>query len=443
MKKMAYIYIRIVSVVAFVIITAGCINNNDTPTPVRTFTPDEIVPISEIHEMYDGEIIQITSPIAIAGIIVMDDSQGNIYKQAAIQDTSAGLFILLDTSKGLLQGDSVIINCEGLYLDDYNGLLQLGDIPYTDQSANMRLSGFNADKHSKKYAINIETHPRVVTLDELSNNDYQGQLVELEHIEFIKTLNGKTYADAENMQAKNRTAMDCGGNEITIRTSGYAYFADSILPSGNGSMIGVVSTYLDTRQLLIRHLDDVNMDFSRCEDGGGVDGDILLFENFNSLGRYEDFDIPGWLAEPQAGTKNWYGDGYDGTSAEISAFQSGEDDNTVWLVTPGVDLTGYATYTMDFLTGYKYFTGDILDVMISTDYDGQGNPWNANWTIINARIATDGDPFYDKPGGYISSGNIDLSTYSGTVHVAFRYNGSGNQNKTTKYRVDNFRIYGR
>jgi len=441
MKKSIYTYFRLFSIVAFMIVFSRCVENNDTPPPENPFVADQIVPISDIHDMYDGEIIQITEPIAITGIVIMDDTQGNFYKEVVVQDQSSGLFLLLDTSKGLLQGDSVVINCQGLYLDDYSGLLQLGSTPYTDASGNMRLAGFNADKYSKKLAVDLETHPKTITIEELNAGDYQGQLVKLEHIEFIKSLEGKTYADAENLQAKNRPAIDCGGNTITIRTSGYAYFADSIMPSGNGSMIGVVSVFYDTKQLLIRHLNDVNMDYSRCEDGGGVDGEILLFENFNTLGRYEDFNIPGWLATPQAGTKNWYGDGYDGTSAEISAYNSGEDDNTVWMVTPGIDLTGYETYTMDFLTGYKYFTGDILEVMISTDYDEQGSPWNANWTVIDARIATDGDPTYDQSGGYISSGNIDLSAYSGTVHIAFRYNGSGNNGLTSKYRVDNFRVY--
>jgi hypothetical protein len=444
MKKIYNIYIKLITVILLLTAVISCVDNNDTPPDLPPFTPGTIVPISELHEMYGGEIMQITDNISITGIIVMDDAQGNLYKQVVIQDTSAGLFILLDTSKGLLQGDSVVINCQGLYLDDYNGLLQLGGEPYTDASGNPRLSGFNADDKSKKYAINLETHPKLLTIEQLNAGDYQGQLIKLEHVEFIKSLIGRTYADAENLQAKNRPITDCGGNTTIVRTSGYAYFADSILPAGNGSLIGVVSVFRDTKQLLIRNLRDVNMDYTRCEDGGGVDGEVLFFENFNSLGRYEDFNLPGWLAVPEAGSKNWYGDGYDGTTAEVSAYNSGEDSNIAWMVTPPIVLDGYNNYIMDFLTGYKYFAGDILDVLVSTDYDGNGEPWNATWTKLEARIATNGDPTYDKPGGYISSGEIDMSAYDGsTIHIAFRYNGSGNQGLTTKYRVDNLRLYAR
>ncbi|NPA35536.1 MAG: DUF5017 domain-containing protein [Chlorobi bacterium] len=442
MKKTYNIYIKLITVVAFITVMTGCVDKNDTPPDLPPFTPGTIVPISEIHEMYGGEMMQITDNISIAGTIVMDDAQGNLYKEVVIQDTSSGLFILLDTSKGLLQGDSVVINCKGLYLDDYNGLLQLGGVPYTDLSGNKRLSGFNADDKSKKYAINLETHPKVMSIEELNAGDYQGQLVKLEHVEFIKTLIGRTYADAENLQAMNRPLVDCGGNTTIVRTSGYAYFADSLLPTGNGSIIGVVSVYRDTKQLLIRHLRDVNMNYTRCEDGGGVDGDVLIFENFNNLGRYGDFDIPGWLAVAETGSKNWYGDGYDGTTAEISAYNSGDDSNIAWMVTPAIELSGYDNYIMDFLTGYKYWKGDILDVLISTDYNGNGEPWTATWTKLEARIATEGDPTYDQTGGYISSGEIDLSAYNGSsVYIAFRYNGSGNDGLTTKYRVDNFRVY--
>ncbi len=142
------------------------------------------------------------------------------------------------------------------------------------------------------------------------------------------------------------------------------------------------------------------------------------------------------------GTKDWHGDGYNGKSAEMSAYQSGEDLNQAWLITPAIDLTSATNPKLTFNTSLKYHEGDLLTVYICTDFD-EANPSAATWVELeDAHIAQNDDP--EVGGGFkgAGSGDIDLSSYVGSsnVRIGWFYNGSGNSGQTTKYRVDDILV---
>ena len=67
---------------------------------------------------------------------------------------------------------------------------------------------------------------------------------------------------------------DCNGNEVLLRTSGFADFGNQPTPNGNGTVVGVLTKYLNDYQLYIRNLDDVSMPNARC-GGGGTGGATL------------------------------------------------------------------------------------------------------------------------------------------------------------------------
>jgi hypothetical protein len=76
-----------------------------------------------------------------------------------------------------------------------------------------------------------------------------------------------------------------------------------------------------------------------------------------------------------------------------------------------------------------------LSVWISTDYDGT-NVGSATWTQLNPTIAQQSDAEFE----FVPSGIVDLSTYSGTVHIGFKYVGSGPNTLTTSARIDNVKV---
>lgn len=80
-------------------------------------------------------------------------------------------------------------------------------------------------------------------------------------------------------------------------------------------------------------------------------------------------------------------------------------------------------------------TANTLEVLISTDYDGE-NVTAASWQTLNATLPTTASVRY----AFINSGVIDISRYTGTAHIAFRVKGNGTTLDGT-YQIDNVRVY--
>jgi len=113
-----------------------------------------------------------------------------------------------------------------------------------------------------------------------------------------------------------------------------------------------------------------------------------------------------------------------------------------WLVTPAIDLTGHTNGVLSFDNSDGYDNGATLKVFISTNYDGvSSTPWTATWTQLPATISSGHTSSY---GALISSGNIDLSAYSGKIYIAFVYEGADptgtTSDKTTTFDIDNLKV---
>src|SRR5690606_23802819 len=63
---------------------------------------------------------------------------------------------------------------------------------------------------------------------------------------------------------------DCAKRRLIVRTSGFASFAGTATPQGNGKLVGILSIFRDDYQLMIRDVDDVDMPGERCSSGGGT-----------------------------------------------------------------------------------------------------------------------------------------------------------------------------
>jgi len=82
---------------------------------------------------------------------------------------------------------------------------------------------------------------------------------------------------------------------------------------------------------------------------------------------------------------------------------------------------------------------DPLSVMISTDFDGtEAGILTATWIELSFDVS-----YIVDYGGWFTftdSGQIDLSGYSGTGYIAFRYSGSDNSNQNMTLDIDNIQI---
>ena len=146
--------------------------------------------------------------------------------------------------------------------------------------------------------------------------------------------------------------------------------------------------------------------------------------------------LEGWVNYNATGTRLWHARTFSNNIyAEFSSFYSVTGTNDVaWLITPELDLTATTGEVLSFTTKTRFANGYPLTVLISTDYDGTtGGIATATWTPLVFTAPTVNDVF-------VSSGNIDLSSYeSDNVRIAFKYTGS-KAGVTTTLQLDNVKI---
>ena len=93
---------------------------------------NSIKALKAMHTM--GGLEQINTDMIISGIVVGDDKSSNLYKQICIQDSTGGITVNLGGSNLYVDypvGRKIFIKCKGLYISDYNRLIQIGMISKT------------------------------------------------------------------------------------------------------------------------------------------------------------------------------------------------------------------------------------------------------------------------------------------------------------------------
>jgi hypothetical protein len=153
-----------------------------------------------------------------------------------------------------------------------------------------------------------------------------------------------------------------------------------------------------------------------------------------------DFDFAGWTNFNQAGSKKWIERDFSGSGyIQFSSFGSGNLSNIGWAITPAInmDATTNEVFTFNSASNFVSDASNKLEVLISTNYDGT-NVLAATWTPLSAVVANQTTNNYT----YIPSGEIDLSSYSGNVHIAFKVTGSGTDtNLDGLFQVDDVKVY--
>ena len=205
------------------------------------------------------------SNVVIKGRVISSDKTGNIYKTLYIQDETGALSISID-SYDLYQiyplGQEVAINMTGAGIGKYAGLQQMGaesEYNGTPQTGRMALSAFKVRTKAVGTADASKVVAVTTTIDVINAaksaealREWQNQLVRLENVSFVDA--GQPYSESD--ATTNRTLKDAAGNSIIVRNSNYATFKDAILPSGNGTVTGILGYFNGTWQLFLRDTND-------------------------------------------------------------------------------------------------------------------------------------------------------------------------------------------
>lgn len=416
----------IAALLIFQLTLISCEREYDKP-PIDEIPVGGVIHIDSLKGMYSGFPVSFNQDLSLYATVTSDETTGNFYKEAYIQDGTGAIKLRLLAAGGLYLGDSIRVYLRGTVLTTFNGLLQLDSV--------------DVDKNLIKQAVGRHVEPLEIALKDITPA-HQSMLVKIPDVEFVGNEIGTTWANAAALAAINRNLTDCDGNTRLLRTSGYANFAGQTLPSGHGYLTAIVSVFNSDLQLFINHPSDVVFHEPRCTPPievvcNPVEGGLV--ETFTDHLVNDVVNGMCWSTFATQGTLRWLVKDVSGNRlAEASIAGTGDNANEMWMITPEIKSAGSDVLSFD--SSCQNWNHDGLSVWVSKDFNGS-NVNAATWTQLSPNLATQGT----ANNALINSGNINLSSalgagYNGTYYIGYKYSGSGPGGQTTTYRIDNVSI---
>lgn len=245
-----------------------------------------VITISELKEKYATQIErglykQVDEDIKILGIVTGNDLGGNLYNQICLQDKTGGILVCIGKSGlygELPVGQQVLIDCKGLYIGGYGKQAELGGVYTKTDKGSQSIGKVDRYVWEKHYKIigeadeaKAEAMVEVFDQTKIKDADYlkscSGKLMRIEGVTFADA--GKKVfaaeADKDKANCVNCEFAGISTNNLVVRTSAYAKFANALLPEGIQTVTGIFTRYYnekknyDTWQILIRTIDDVQL----------------------------------------------------------------------------------------------------------------------------------------------------------------------------------------
>ena len=413
-------YIRLCFLCAFILVDLlfiSCKKKKDTeePLPIVPVTSvEKKITISTLRAKFASNPsanYKFQSDSLLYCTVIADEVGGNFFKELFVRDAGGSIRLKLRASSAFVIGDSIKVNIKDAYLNSEFDLIQLDSV--------------NASTMITKITGGLNPQPEIMTIEQLianttATNPLQSRLVRINNAEF-SNISYPTFADPILFAAKNHTIQSCSPAKLTVRTSGYANFASSAPPTGNGSIIGIVSQYSTDIQLRIRKLSEVSMTGTLCNTN-------YLSKNFND----NSITSGGWSQQLVTGNVPWITSTFSGTTfAVCNNYSVGVNTPCeTWMISPAMNLSGSTNPNLYFQNSCN-FTGPLLEVYVSTDYTS-GLPQTASWTQLSPALS----------GGsyvYVNSGALSLVPYkTNNTHIGFKYIGTGSVGRA--WQVDDVMV---
>jgi hypothetical protein len=440
----------------------SCVNDDDYSIPNINCVEPNIISnrtVQEIYQLASPNVKQyantnILSPAGdyLEAYVVSSDKGGNFFKSLSLQTVATastpaiGFSVPIDVVSLFSTyepGRKVYVRLNNRYFNITNSSLVIGEIfiNATSGAASVgRLSPF-AYGNIVVRGCEIKNEEELVTyatVTEALSDAKINTLVEITDVQFEDSALGQNYFNPNNVLggATNHRLVDADGNNIIFRTSSFANYAGRPVAEGRGSVRGVLTKFGNDYQFVARTIEDVKLDGPRLSP--------LYSENFESVttGTTAFISLPGWSnVAMNGGNVRWTGRVFSNNKyAQMSAFNSNDNNVDARLITPGIDLAGISEATFKF--GYKtgFANGVAVSVWYSTNYDGSGTA-----AAINAATWTQFAPLTVQDTQYATNFypvSYDLTPVAGqTVYVAFRYQGASN-GITSTYQIDNIEVIG-
>jgi hypothetical protein len=356
-------------------------------------------------------------------------------------------------------------------------------------TAHAQVNGLGRPQDVDTVTTTIPTLATAKTTPEGLRN-WQSRLIRIDNVQFEDA--GKPFAGESTT---NRYVVDADGNRINVRNSSYADFKNDILPAGYGSIVGILSYYGSDWQILLIDAsgcvdfnsvdvpvfsvasgnveEGTKVAISCATEGAAIyyttDGstpsatngtlytdpiEILETTTIKAIAVKEgqtdspvvtatyvtataatsvnqNFDaetaIPAdWSQVQIEGTKTWYVTTYNNNNYAAMTGYKGTAPFDSWLISPAISASKLSKKTLNFSTqvnGYSSTTS-VFEVYVLSSNDVK----TATKTQLNPTLATAPASGYSS---WTDSGNVDLSAFTGTIYIGFRYYATTDSNYAT------------
>lgn len=379
-------------------------------------------------ETIDGSTVKIfpDSNIVLEAKVISDDQAGNIYKALYLEDATGAVMLSIEGSNlfnDYPTGQTVHLNLSGLSIefDDWVSILEIGMGTFIEDGSIKgigRIPVTDLANFLKNNSCIAELTPKTVSFP--IDPDNVGRLIKIENVQIVASDTTKTYANGNTNPPENASILleNCSGQTVILRNSGYASFANTLVPSGNGSITGIYTKYGNDYQILIRDLEDVDLNDERC--GSGNSG--------NGSGTFEDpYDVASAITKNGTETGVWV-TGYlvgvmeTGSDPFLASLQAPFNTNSNVFIAPTANETDTAKMLIvkigsDIRTATNLMDNESLlgsEIMYHGDletYFSAPGLKNTNGYWLNG----DGiDPDFEEPGTIWSENfNSDLGSFTG------------------------------
>lgn len=409
----------------------GCVDQDFDEPPLDGLTTltanSTVAEVKALHTLGQAAK-QIEEDLIVEVVVGADDQTGNLFRQIAVQDETGGFLVRLNATglfNNYAEGTVILLKLQGLYVGDYNGTYQINgsaEDPIEDLLIKNHLFVKERDK---------DITPEVVTIEELNDaarlDQLLGKVVQLDNVQFAAASAGAPYADAINRFSVNRDLEDCKGNSLVVRTSGFADFASELTPEGQGTFVGVLTVFRDTRQLLVRRPSDLQMSENRCGAGTGGEnlvsiGDIRSAYEDGAAGAPADTKVRGVVISDRA-NENWDGrnmvlqDGDKGIVIRFSDFHDFDLGEDVEVVVSEVEFSEFngllqlAGVANAAATSNGTGTAPTPRAATISEILANAEAWES--TLVEVKEAT-------ITGGSTYNGNLTVTDASGSISMFTR-----------------------
>ncbi len=284
MKTMRYLKTLVTALLCTAALTSCMDGDWDTPTidesPFgnKTIVEKNVMTIADLKAKYssvffnsNNSLKQITDSVQIKGRVVGNDIGSNIYNNVVIDDGTGAILVCI--SQGGLYaylpvGQEILVDLKDLYVGGYGQQPEIG-MPYTNSSGSTYVSRMSRNLWQEHFrAIGAADASKVKAeafdLSKATNDDYLkancGKLMTISGVTFADADGKNTFAPENLKDAANCVNRGLSGistNTMVVRTSSYADFAASKLPTGKVNITGVFTRYRNIWQILLRTSSDI------------------------------------------------------------------------------------------------------------------------------------------------------------------------------------------